>query len=64
MYMDNKKYTHVRLLTETAKPLKIISAITNESMLGIVNRLVKEEYKKLQDLGITLPELGGENAKA
>jgi len=44
--MDNK-YTHLRVLCKTMKPLRMLHALTGESQLELVDRLVNQELEKL-----------------
>ena len=45
----NKTYVQFRLWTTTLKNLRRIYAETGESMIAIVDRLVEQELKQIQD---------------
>lgn len=51
VYMDTKKSTPVlRAREQTRKNLKIIAALTGESMLSVLDRLVLAELLRVQQL--------------
>ena len=41
--------THTRIYQETLKSLRMIYALTGESMIAILDRLVKEELTKIRE---------------
>ena len=46
--MDNNKYTHLRILRKTLQPLRMLHALTGESQLDLIDRLVVQELEKIQ----------------
>jgi len=48
VYMDTKDYIHIRSRKETQRKLKVIAALQDESMLDTLDRLVSQEYDRLQ----------------
>jgi hypothetical protein len=46
--MDTNKYTNIRIFKEDAHRLKIVAALSQESMLQTFKRLVQQEYERLQ----------------
>ncbi len=46
--MDNKDYSHMRVLKTTQRNLKILSALLGESMLDTLERLVTQELDRVQ----------------
>ena len=55
--MHKNTYTTFRVLKEDAEKLKIIAALSRESMLATFKRLVQQEYERLHQEGIILAEL-------
>jgi len=51
IYMHKNTYTTFRVLKEDAEKLKIIAALSRESMLQSFKRLVQQEYDRLQKEG-------------
>lgn len=49
--MDKHRYTNLRVFKEDASLLKIVSALSHESMLQTFKRLVRQEYERLQREG-------------
>ena len=49
--MHKTPYTTFRVLKEDAELLKIIAALSRESMLQTFKRLVQQEYERLQEKG-------------
>ena len=49
--MYKKTYTTLRVLKEDAVLLKIVAALSHESMLVTFKRLVQQEYERLQEKG-------------
>jgi hypothetical protein len=49
--MDKNRYANLRVLKEDASLLKIVSALSHESMLQTFKRLVQQEYERLQREG-------------
>jgi L-lactate utilization protein LutB len=49
--MHKTTYTTFRVLKEDAEKLKIIAALSRESMLQSFKRLVQQEYDRLQKEG-------------
>jgi hypothetical protein len=49
--MEQNKYTTLRVLKEDAAHLKIVAALSRESMLQTFKRLVQQEYDRLQEKG-------------
>ncbi len=49
--MHKNIYTTFRVLREDAERLKIIAALSRESMLQTFKRLVQQEYDRLQQEG-------------
>jgi hypothetical protein len=49
--MPTDKYTTLRVLKEDAERLKIVAALSRESMLKTFKRLVQQEYTRLQQEG-------------
>jgi len=47
--MNTNAYTNFRLRKETQRKLKIIAALQGESMLDTLDRLVSQEYDRLQE---------------
>jgi hypothetical protein len=45
--MDNK-YTHLRILRKTLQPLRMLHALTGESQLDLIDRLVAQELERIQ----------------
>jgi hypothetical protein len=43
------KYQTTKLYEETLHKLKLIAALTHESMVKVVERLAEQELKKLQE---------------
>ena len=50
-YMDTKDYRNIRARKETQQQLKVIAALTHESMLETIARLVQQEYDRLLQEG-------------
>lgn len=47
--MDNKElYAHMRVLRTTQKNLRIAAALSEKSMLELLDELVKQELERLQ----------------
>jgi hypothetical protein len=46
--MDNNKYTHLRILRKTLQPLRMLHALTGESQLELIDRLVVQELERIQ----------------
>ena len=46
--MDNK-YTHLRVLRKTLQPLRMLHALTGESQLEIIYRLVVQELDRINN---------------
>jgi hypothetical protein len=49
--MDKNKYSNFRVLKEDLEQLKIVAAVSRESMLQTFKRLVQQEYDRLQQKG-------------
>ena len=49
--MDKNKYANFRVLREDLALLKIVAALSRESMLQVFKRLVTQEYERLQEGG-------------
>jgi len=49
--MDKNSYTTLRVFKEDAELLKIVAALSRESMLQTFKRLVRAEYDRLQREG-------------
>ena len=49
--MEKKKYANLRVLREDMEQLKIVAALSHESMLATFKRLVQQEYERLQREG-------------
>ncbi len=49
--MEQKHYTTLRVLKADAALLKIVAALSRESMLQTFKRLVRAEYDRLQQEG-------------
>jgi hypothetical protein len=49
--MHKNIYTTLRVLKEDATLLKIVAALSHESMLQTFKRLVQQEYDRLQEKG-------------
>ena len=49
--MQKNTYTTFRVLKEDAELLKIVAALSRESMLRTFKRLVRAEYDRLQQEG-------------
>ena len=49
--MHKNSYTTFRVLKEDAEKLKIIAALSRESMLATFKRLVQQEYERLHQEG-------------
>ena len=50
-YMDTKDYRNIRARKQTQQQLKVIAALTHESMLETLERLVQQEYDRLLQEG-------------
>lgn len=48
VYMDNRQQT-LRIWTKTLKKLRLIAAITGETMVQILERLVSQEWQRVKD---------------
>jgi hypothetical protein len=46
--MNTHAYTNFRIRKETQRKLKIIAALKGESMLDTLDRLVSNEYERVQ----------------
>ena len=42
------EYTTTRIWVQTLKTLKLIAALTNESMVKVMDRLAKQELERLK----------------
>ena len=49
--MNKDRYANLRVFKEDASLLKIVSALSHESMLQTFKRLVRQEYERLQREG-------------
>jgi hypothetical protein len=47
--MDTPKYATARIWVQTLRTLKLIAALTNESMVKVMDRLAKQELERLQN---------------
>ena len=47
-YMDTPKYATARIWVQTLRTLKLIAAMTNESMVKVMDRLAKQELERLR----------------
>jgi hypothetical protein len=47
-YMDTPKYATARIWVQTLRTLKLIAAMTNESMVKVMDRLAKQELERLK----------------
>ena len=47
--MEPKDYINVRVRKETQRKLKIVAALRQESMLETLERLVSQEFDRLQE---------------
>ena len=46
--MDAKDYITLRVRKETHRKLKVVAALSEKSMLDILDRLASQEYDRLQ----------------
>lgn len=46
--MDTNKYTHLRINRSVSQPLRLLSALLNETQLDIVERLVLQELARVK----------------
>lgn len=46
---EPKEYRMLRIETDTHRKLRIVAALTGESMLTLIDRLVTEEEERLSD---------------
>ena len=44
----NNKYSHLRILRKTLQPLRMLHALTGESQLDLIDRLVVQELERIQ----------------
>jgi hypothetical protein len=49
--MNERRYANFRVLKADLEQLKIVAALTRESMLQTFRRLVQQEYDRLQQEG-------------
>jgi hypothetical protein len=49
--MNESRYANFRVLKADLEHLKIVAALSRESMLQTFKRLVQQEYKRLQQEG-------------
>ena len=47
--MDVHKYTTTRIWAQTLRAFKLIAAMTNESMVKVMDRLAKKELERLEE---------------
>lgn len=50
-FMNANEYSNLRLRKETQKKLKLVAALSDESMLDALERLVSQELERLQREG-------------
>jgi uncharacterized metal-binding protein len=43
-----KRYTHTRIWTQTIRKLRLVYALTGESMVSILDRLIAAELDRIQ----------------
>lgn len=43
------EYTTIRIWTRTLRALRLIAALTGESMVQVLDRIVTEELKRVKD---------------
>ncbi len=48
--MNTPKYATARIWVQTVRTLKLIAAMTNESMVKVMDRLAKQELERLKEL--------------
>ena len=48
--MDTPKYATARIWVHTLRTLKLIAALTNESMVKVMDRLATQELERLKEL--------------
>ncbi len=46
--MSTPEYTTTRIWVQTLRTLKLIAALTNESMVKVMDRLAKQELERLK----------------
>jgi hypothetical protein len=46
--MNTPEYTTTRIWVQTLRMLKLIAAMTNESMVKVMDRLAKQELERLK----------------
>lgn len=46
--MEQEPYTTIRIWTKTLKLLRLIAAMKGERMVAILDRLVRQEYERVQ----------------
>jgi hypothetical protein len=46
--MNAPKYTTTRIWVQTLRTLKLIAAMTNESMVRVMDRLARQELERLK----------------
>jgi hypothetical protein len=46
--MDTPEYTTARIWVQTLRTLKLIAALTNESMVKVMDRLARQELERLK----------------
>ena len=49
-YMNTPKYATARIWVQTLHTLKIIAALTNESMVKVMDRLAAQELERVKEL--------------
>jgi predicted HicB family RNase H-like nuclease len=47
--MSADKYTTIRIKAETHPKLRLLAALTGESMIDLIDRLIQEETKRIKD---------------
>jgi hypothetical protein len=46
--MEKETYTTIRIWTSTLKMLRLIAAMKGERMVAILDRLVRQEFERVQ----------------
>lgn len=49
MNMPPPEYTTIRIWTRTLRALRLIAALTGERMVQVLERLVRDELKRVQE---------------